>query len=388
LSILQIGEIIRDTYEVEKFLGQGAFAEVYRVSHQFMRQRQAMKVFKTPGTTLSDLEMGMGEARMLSELRHPNLMEVFDANVMEIQGRRYGYFTMNYMPGGTLETYWRSFGNRFMPVEEVVDVARQLCRGLSLAHSKTPAIVHRDIKPQNILVSYPETGIHVRLSDFGLAKAVNPLTLLASSRGTIGFKPPESFRNQDSCPADIWALGTTLYLLLTDNLPFPALGNRDLEDAHRFLRPLIPASSFNSAVDRALDTILFRCLASDPLDRYPHAMELLNDLDRWSPGADPLGSCLSDYGKTCTPAPTPAATREADAARLAEQAFEVAKDPTRLAEAAELMEEAIGKNPEFRDKYREHLRLWRRGVMHVAIGAFPERTKNRETPRNERGLPQ
>ena len=220
-------------------LGEGAFAEVYRVRHRFLG-RQAMKVFKAAGATPADIERDVEEALVLSRVRHPNIVEVYDANVFAAADGSHGYFTMTYMPGGTLERYWRSFRSEFMPVSEAVEVLKQACRGLAVAHESTPSIVHRDIKPQNILVGFGPEGIHVRVSDFGLAKAVNPLTLLVSARGTLGFKPPESLENLDSCAADIWSLGTVLYLLLTDQMPVPLLNQREAGDASRFLRPIRP----------------------------------------------------------------------------------------------------------------------------------------------------
>ena len=191
MPILSPGQIVRDTYEVERDIGEGAFAEVYRVKHRFMG-RQAMKVFKATGATLEDIERDLAEAILLSGIKHPNIVEVYDANVLENDKGQYSYFTMTHVPGGTLERHWRSFGKHLMPVEQAVEVIRQACRGLAVAHSSSPPIVHRDIKPQNILIKLlGADDIEVRLSDFGLAKAVNPLTLLVSARGTLGFKPPE-----------------------------------------------------------------------------------------------------------------------------------------------------------------------------------------------------
>jgi len=287
MALLQDGQSIRGTYEVERFLGEGAFAEVYRVKHRFMG-RQAMKVFKTAGATLEELEKDIAEAILLSSIKHPNIVEVYDANTVEIRAQEHGYFTMTYMPGGTLERHWRSFGDRLMPVDQVVETVKQACRGLAVAHSHKPPIVHRDIKPQNVLVGFGSDGVHVRLSDFGLAKAVNPLTLIASSKGTPGFKPPEAFENIDSCTADIWPVGTTMYLLLTEEMPYPVLGG-GMEgltgDVGRFLRPLRPASMYNVHADAGLESIISRCLAKDPKDRYQNASDLLADLEQWKPGS-------------------------------------------------------------------------------------------------------
>src|SRR5438876_9704409 len=151
MRLLEEGQTARDTYEVERFLGEGAFAEVYRVKHRFLG-RQALKVLKAPGLNLADIERVLAEAVVLSKLGHPNIIRVFNADVTEIAGESYGYFTMEYVAGGSLQQFWRSFGARFVPVETVIDLARQICRGLAVAHREKPPIVHRDIKPQNVLV--------------------------------------------------------------------------------------------------------------------------------------------------------------------------------------------------------------------------------------------
>ncbi len=367
MQVLSSGQIIRETYEVERLLGEGAFAEVYRVKHRFMG-RQAMKVFKLAGVTPEDIERDIAEALLLSGIKHPNIVEVYDANVLETSKGRFGYFTMMYMPGGTLERYWRSFGTELMPVEQVVEVVKQICRGLAVAHSSSPPIVHRDIKPQNVLVGFGADGLHVRLSDFGLAKAVNPLTLVVSAKGTLGFKPPESLENVDSCAADIWAVGTTLYLLLTDEMPLPMLNNRDIEDANRFLRPIRPASIYNVSVDAGLESIIFRCLASSPADRYADATELLRDLENWEPGCKPPGASISQSkrgSKTAIGQHSPHDLKD-EAENALQEAMQVAQNPTELMRAADLLEEAISKNPSFRERYESQLKLWRKGIMHVS----------------------
>lgn len=370
MSILKEGETVRETYEVERLLGEGAFAEVYRVRHRFMG-RQAMKVFKAAGATLKETEANISEAILLSHMRHPNIVEVFDANVLKAERGVFGYFTMTYVAGGTLERYWRSFGTNFIPVTQVVEIAKQLCRGLAVAHGASPPIVHRDIKPQNILVGYSGDGLQVRLSDFGLAKAVNPLTLLVSARGTLGFKPPESLENQDSPAADIWAIGTTLYLLLTDQMPFPLLGDRDVADANRFLRPVRPPSIYNIAVDAGLESILFRCLAADASDRYPGAVELLRDLERWNPETASVAQAShSSFAAKSSAITPPTRDSRADAKELSSQALQAAIDPAKLALAADLMEEAMAKDMAIRDRYEGHVRLWRKGIMHVSTACF------------------
>jgi len=191
MGILQPGAMLRETYEVERFLGEGAFAEVYRVKHRFLG-RQALKVMKRTGMSMADIQEMLGEAILLSRIGHPNIVRVFDANVFDTETGPCGYFTMEYVAGGSLQKFWQSFGADLIPVATVLDLIKQVCRGLALAHNESPPIVHRDIKPQNILVGYEAEGLRARVSDFGLAKAVNPLTLLATTAGTVAFKPPEA----------------------------------------------------------------------------------------------------------------------------------------------------------------------------------------------------
>lgn len=370
MSILKSGDTIRDTYEVERLLGEGAFAEVYRVRHRFMG-RQAMKVFKAAGATIAEIEASLAEAILLSRMKHPNIVEVYDANVLRASDNSHGYFTMTYVPGGTLERYWRSFGADFVPTAQVVEIARQICRGLSVAHTSSPPIIHRDIKPQNILIGYGADGLHVRISDFGLAKSVNPLTMLASAKGTLGFKPPESLDNVDSAAADIWAIGTTLYLLLTDQMPFPLLGDRDVGDANRFLRPMRPARQYNIAVDPELEAILSRCMAPKAADRYANAQMLLADLEFWGAPEDSVGganrSTFSAKSNAITP---PSREAAVDVSALVAEALAAATNPAELAHAADLMEEAMGRDAEVRDRYETHVGLWRKGIMHVSTARF------------------
>ena len=364
MSLLKEGQKLRETYEVERFLGEGAFAEVYRVQHRFLG-RQALKILKTPGMTIGEIEQMLGEALLLSRIGHPNIIRVFDANVLELPGGQYGFFTMEYVAGGSLDRFWRSYRDNLMPVEKAIEVMKQVCAGIAVAHAENPPVVHRDIKPQNILVGYDGAGLRVRVSDFGLAKRVNPLTLLVSAKGTLNFKPPESFENQDSPAADVWALGTTLYLLLTDTLPYPELDERDVADAKRFVRPLRPASVYNMAVDSSLDSILSRCLTRNPSERYPDASAMLEDLNRWHTGrpdmsSSPTSSVQPGEGKIAMGMRSP--TDAIPVHDMVRRALAMSKNPGSLMSAADLLEEAVNKAPELREQYESQLKLWRRGI--------------------------
>lgn len=366
MGLLQEGQKIRDKWEVERFLGEGAFAEVYRIRHRFFG-RQAMKVLKLTGITKAEIEEVLSEAVLLSRLGHPNIIRVFDADTTETSRGICGFFTMEYVAGGSLEQFWRSHGAKFVPVETVVEITRQCCLGLAVAHGEQPPIIHRDIKPQNILVGHDATGLRVRISDFGLAKSVNPLTLHATTRGTRSFKGPEAFLDcqSDSCAGDIWAMGSTMYLLLTDRLPYAESSEADTFDTDRFRRPLIPPSRLNVNVDPLLDQIVFRALAVAPQDRYPTAKELLNDLSRWVPRPKNVSRVAKDSSNSTEskialgPHSTP---DEGEARKMADRALELARQHGRLPEAADMMEESFNKWPELREELEYWVKLWRKGM--------------------------
>ena len=367
MALLEEGQIVRDTYEVERYLAEGAFAEVYRVKHKFLG-RQAMKVFKRTGMTHAELNEMMAEAVLLSRLAHPNIVQVFDANTVAIDQKEHGYFTMENVPGGSLDKFWRSHGVRLVPVETTVDVLKQVCRGLIVAHSADPPIIHRDIKPQNILIGYEADGLRARISDFGLAKQVNKLTLFATAAGTLSFKPPEVFSQAkgDSVVADIWALGVTLYMLLTDNIPFDVDEKLGWGDGEVLRTPPSAPSQYNVEANPALDCIVLKCLSPKPEDRYADAKELLKALDVWKPGMSfpdesaPSSSSMSRFSKDAFGHQSTPDQSEAES--LVSQAIQTAKQKGNLKEAADMMEEAFNKWPSLREKHATKITLWRRGI--------------------------
>jgi len=364
VSLLREGETVSQTYFVERLLGEGAFGEVYRVRHRFLG-RQAMKVFKLVGMTIDELDRALSEARILSRIGHPNIIRVYEANVANVQAGQIGYFTMELVPGGALSTFRRSLtAGAFVPVETVIEIIRQVCSGLSVAHRANPPIIHRDIKPQNILVGYENDAIRVRLSDFGLAKDVNPLTLQASTRGTRSFKPPESLAGDlsDSCAADVWAVGLCLYWLLTNAYPY--VNEDDPPESipafptHQWVDP----SQLNVYVSPRLDDLTRRSLALRPQERYQNASSLLADLDALNIDL----KAKPQPGQRLTPnqhSPTDHNAHQIDRGRqLALDATALARDCTRLGEAIDLLEQALQIAPSLQDGYYSRLCLWRKGV--------------------------
>ncbi len=355
--LLEDGDTLKDVYTVERSIGEGAFAEVYRVKH-WLLGRQAMKVMKAPSASEADVQDALFEAALLSRIGHPNIIRVFDAGVLDTRQGKRAYFTMEYVPGGNLDSFWRSHGRNYVPISDTVEILKQICRGMEVAHSQTPPIIHRDLKPQNVLIGYDGAGMRVRIGDFGLAKSVDPLSLVASARGTLGFKPPEFLDGIDSTTTDMWALGCILYLLLADRMPFPDSLSEDVPQVFAYS----PPSKFNFRVDGLLDEIAAKSLALNPAERYRHAGEMLRDLGRW----DPVGA-VEALKKRSSSGLSKAADLQgengADVSEMVEKAKKLSLQADGLVEAADMLEQAMNLKPQLREKYEYQVRLWRRGVL-------------------------
>jgi serine/threonine-protein kinase len=349
--LLSTGDRVSDTLVIDRLLGEGAFAEVHRVKHEFLGW-QAMKLFKRVAS-LAETRRMLEEARLLSTLGHPNIVRLFDAGTVPTPEGVRGFFTMEYVAGGSLEVLHNAHG-RTVPVDLVADVIEQMANGLAIAHSQTPPILHRDITLANVLVGYDESGLRIRLSDFGLAKRADPFTLLASAQGTYAFMAPEVLRNQGySCAGDVFSVGTIAYLLLTNRLPYdPRGGSITTYSAARYNQPPLAPSRYNPDVDDPLDNIILNTLEANPATRTPHAGALAEALQTRRLTSTPSGSQTEPAAESPT----------VEAKQLVEEALRLGMVVGRLEEAADLMEEAVGLSPQLRELYLDKLTMWRRGV--------------------------
>lgn len=354
MNLLSAGDRVGDALVVDRLLGEGAFAEAYRVDHAYLG-RQAMKLFKQV-TSADETHALLGEARLLSTLGHPHLIRIFDAGTVRTARGLRGWFTMEYVPGGTLHRFVA--GHRpAVPTALAAQVVAQIAAGLAVAHAQDPPVLHRDLTMDNILVGYDGDGLRIRISDFGLAKHADPFTGLASAQGTYAFMAPEVLRDMGySCASDVWSVGVIAYLMLTGRLPFDDGGPFSPLRLARFRRPLLPPSSYNETVDEALDRIVMETLRVDPWRRTPHAGDLADALRR----------------READPPPTPRAETHAEIAaeppgtharELLRRAQALARTPGRLPDAADLLEEAVGLSPPLRERHLDTLLLWRRGVL-------------------------
>ncbi|MET4927546.1 serine/threonine-protein kinase [Streptomyces sp. PSRA5] len=393
MTLLVSGDRVSDTLVIDRSLGEGAFAEVHRVRHEYLGW-QAMKLFKRVASKEETVRM-LDEARLLSTLGHPNIVRVFDANTVRTPEGVRGFFTMEYVAGGSLERLAAAHKS-MVPRDLVAEVMTQIASGLAVAHDQDPPIVHRDVTMANVLVGYDGTGMRVRVSDFGLAKRADPFTHLASAQGTYAFMAPEVMRNQGySCASDVWSVGVIAYLLLTNRFPFHQGGEEFSSFSFgRFNRSLLPPSSYNDEVDADLDRIVLAMLELDPQNR-PATAQILGDALReraesmaaaaagnsarsgagsgsgsGSGSGNSAGSAGSSASGAARAGGEPKAVSRRPnrppterARRLAEEALALARSPGELDRAADLMEEAVNLSPYLRDLHLSKLTLWRRGVM-------------------------
>lgn len=348
MSLLDSGIRVSDTLVVDRLLGQGAYAEVYRVRHEYLGW-QAMKLFKRVAS-LGETRAMLDEARLLSTIGHPNIVRLFDAGTVRTDQGLRGFFTMEYVAGGSLERLVDAHRG-VVPIDIALGVAEQLANGLAVAHGQNPPIIHRDLTLANVLVGYDAGGLRIRISDFGLAKRADPVSLLASAQGTYAFMAPEVVREDGySCAGDVWSIGTITYLLLTNSLPYDAKTEEGLRSTRRFKQTPLPPSAYNDDVDAELDEIVMATLEPEAVLRPRDAGELARRFRDRQTKSVPSGQ----------PTMLPPSDR---AQRLAAEALELARHPASLAEAADRMEEAVTRSPRLRDQHMAKLLLWRRGVM-------------------------
>ena len=264
------GDKINDRYEVIKLIGEGGMANVYLAYDTILERNVAVKVLR--GDLADDekfVRRFQREAISASSLNHPNIVEMYD--VGEDNGNF--YIVMEYIDGKTLKQLIKKRGH--LTVSEAIDIMLQLTEGLSVAHDSY--IIHRDIKPQNIMIL--EDGL-VKITDFGIAMALNAadLTQTNSVMGSVHYLPPEQAAGKGSTiKSDIYSLGILFYEMLAGTMPFR--GETAVEIALKHIKDEMPSiRKVNSKVPQSVENIILKCTAKNPKNRYNNVKELNEDL--------------------------------------------------------------------------------------------------------------
>lgn len=268
--MLSKGQKINDRYEIIKTIGEGGMANVYLANDTILERNVAIKVLR--GDLSNDekfIRRFKREALSVSNLSHPNIVEVYD--VGEEEGNY--YIVMEYIEGKTLKQLLQKRGA--LTLTEVIDIMSQLTDGL--AHAHEAYIIHRDIKPQNIMIE--DNGL-VKITDFGIATAVNStqLTQTNSVMGSVHYLPPEQANGKGSTiKSDIYSLGILMYELLTGSVPFK--GDTAVEIALKHMKEKIPSvRKQNPTIPQSIENIILKATAKNPKNRYDSAREMYADL--------------------------------------------------------------------------------------------------------------
>jgi serine/threonine protein kinase len=304
------GAVISNRYELEDRLGAGGMSTVYRATDRVLERTVAVKVL---AEHLSDDDRFVArfrrEALAVAKLIHPNIVQVYDTGIDE--GRH--YIVMEYVEGRSCAQLLQREG-RFDP-QTAARIGVQACAGLEYAHRQ--GIVHRDVKPGNLMVIGGPAGagdgsahgeMTIKLTDFGIARAAEQtrLTQVGSVVGTAAYLAPEQTRGEEATPAsDVYALGVVLYQLLTGRLPYEGSTLAELAIRRESESPLAP-DAYDDSIPETLSAAVLRSLESDPQSRYASARTLADALRMGLAGEDPT---VLASGEAATSALTEPLTR-------------------------------------------------------------------------------
>ena len=264
------GKIIGNRYEIIEKIGNGGMATVYKARCTILNRYVAVKVLREEFTTDEEfIKRFNTEAQAAASLTHPNIVSVFDV------GQEYNiyYIVMELIQGKTLKQIIAEEGA--LPWKWSVNIAIQICSALEVAHKN--GIVHRDIKPHNIIIT--EDGI-AKVTDFGIAKAVSNSTITAfgTTIGSVHYFSPEHARGgYTDAKSDIYSLGVVMYEMVTGKVPFDADTPVSVALKHMQEEPIEPIK-LNSRIPVAVNQIILKAMKKDASLRYASATEMIKDL--------------------------------------------------------------------------------------------------------------
>ena len=268
--MLELGTMLSGRYEVLKRVGSGGMADVYMAKDHKLNRNVAVKVLKSDYVEDEKfLKKFETEAQAVARLSHPNIVNIYDVGMED----GINYIVMELAEGITLKEYIRKKG--YLSPKETVEISTQIASAISHAHKNH--IIHRDIKPQNILVS--DTGI-IKVTDFGIAKATssNTVTSTATAMGSVHYISPEQAKGR-FCDekSDIYSLGITMYEMVTGHVPFDHENGVTIALMH-LQNEITPPSQIRDGIPDSLEKIILKCTMKKPEERYQTADDLIADL--------------------------------------------------------------------------------------------------------------
>jgi eukaryotic-like serine/threonine-protein kinase len=279
------GLLLAGRYRIAGLLGKGGMGEVYRADDLKLGQAVALKFLPPALNARESLDRFLQEVRTARQISHPNICRVHDAG--EADGLH--FLSMEYVDGEDLASLLRRIGH--LPKDKALQVARQLCAGLSAAHEA--GVLHRDLKPANIMI---DGRGRVRITDFGLAAFAGEVGGREILAGTPAYMAPEQAAGREvSVRSDLYSLGLVLYEMFTGKRAFGASSPEELRRLQAGTRPASP-SSLVEGFDPMVERVILRCLETDASRRPSSALSVAAAL----PGGDPLAAALA-AGETPSP---------------------------------------------------------------------------------------
>ncbi len=279
-------QYIDERYQIVRSLGGGGMAEVYLAHDELLDRDVAIKVLRSQYASDKEfVERFRREAKSAASLSHPNIVSIHDRG--ETEDGTY-YIVMEYVPGGTLKEHVLRKGP--LAPDTSIEVATQIAEALKVAHEK--GVIHRDIKPQNILIT--DSG-DVKVGDFGIARATSAAALTQTGHvlGSVHYMSPEQAMGTHVDPrSDLYSLGVVLYEMLTGERPFNAEAPMGVVMKHVDGHPRSP-KEVNSRVPEEISAVTTKLLAKNPADRYPSAAELIKEFERVKEGWRPSSATTS-----------------------------------------------------------------------------------------------
>lgn len=268
--MLAEGMFIADRYEIISKIGAGGMSDVYKAKDHVLGRFVAIKVLKQEfGEDINFVTKFHTEAQSAGGLEHPNIVNIYDVGSED--GMH--YIVMEYIEGITLKTYIEKKGQ--LSFKEAISIAIQVGRGIEAAHNKN--IVHRDIKPQNIMIS---TEGKVKVTDFGIARAASVNTIHSDVMGSVHYSSPEQARNGFiDGKSDIYSLGIVMYEMVTGRVPFD--GDTTVAVAIQHLQEeMVPPGAYAQGLPISLERIILKCTQKSPSRRYETMGDLILDLKK------------------------------------------------------------------------------------------------------------
>lgn len=269
-----IGKMLGNRYEIIEKVGEGGMAIVYKAKCHLLNRYVAIKVLRDEFTNDEDfIRKFKRESQAAASLSHPNILNIYDVGVEEIENKKIHYIVMEFIDGKTLKEVIKGKGK--LTVNETIYYSLQMAEALQHAHRNH--IVHRDIKPHNMMIAEDN---RIKVTDFGIARAVTSSTVTTTSNvlGSVHYFSPEQARGgYTDEKSDIYSLGIVMYEMITGKVPYD--GESPISVALKHIQSdIVPPRDLDPSIPANLEAIILKCVQKRQSDRYNNAADLIQDL--------------------------------------------------------------------------------------------------------------